>query len=140
MFDTGIGDIFSARIAGNVLDDELRGSLEFAASVAGAKTIVVLGHTQCGAVKGACDGVQLGHLTETLSHLRPALAAARDVPGTHDGTNAEFVGRVAGENGRLTAKAVLERSAILRELVEQGELSVSAAIYDVSSGRVSFLD
>ena len=140
VFDTGIGDVFSARIAGNVLDDDLLGSLEFAAEVAGAKAIVVLGHTQCGAVKGACDGVQLGHLTEALSHMRPALAVAARVPGAHDSTNAEYVHRVTEANARLTAEAILARSEILRRRAEQGQLTVVAAIYDVASGRVTFLD
>ncbi len=135
VFDTGIGDVFSARIAGNALDDELLGSLEFAIKVAGAKAIVVLGHTHCGAIKGACDGVQLGHLSETLSLLRPALEAARDVPVPHDSTNAGYVQQVTEENARLTAKAILARSEILRGLAEQGKLAVVAAIYDVSDRR-----
>lgn len=140
VFDTGIGDVFAARVAGNVLDEELLGSLEFATSVAGAKAIVVLGHTQCGAVKGACDGVQLGHLTQTLSHLAPAVAAAKEqVPAPHDARNATFVGRVTELNAEMTARAMTERSPILRGLVEQGKLKIVPAVYDVSSGRVEFL-
>ncbi len=140
VFDTGIGDVFAARIAGNVLDDELLGSLEFATGVAGAKAIVVLGHTECGAVKGACDGVRMGHLTQTLSHLEPAVAAARaQLPPPHDAKNPAFVREVVDLNAELTAKAMTERSPILRGLVEQGKLKIVPAVYDVSSGRVTFL-
>lgn len=139
VFDTGIGDVFAARIAGNVLDDELLGSLEFATGVAGAKVIVVLGHTECGAVKGACDGVKMGHLTQTLSHLEPALAAARaKVPPPHDAKNGSFVRTVTDLNAQLTAKAMTERSPILRGLVEQGKLKIVPAVYDVSTGHVTF--
>lgn len=140
VFDAGIGDIFVARIAGNVLDDDLLGSLEFATKVAGAKAIVVLGHTQCGAVKGACDGVRLGHLTRTLAHLDPAVAAAKgDVAPPHDGSNPAFVGRVTELNAKLTAAAMLERSPILRALADEGRLVVVPAVYDLSTGRVAFL-
>ena len=140
VFDTGIGDVFSARIAGNVLTDELLGSLEFAAQVVGAKLIVVLGHTECGAVKGACDGVKLGHLTGTLALIAPALAAASGVSGPHDASNAEYVRHVTEANVRLSARALLERSAILRELEKSGDLRVAPALYDVATGRVTFLE
>lgn len=140
VFDTAIGDVFAARIAGNVLDDDLLGSLEFATSVAGAKAIVVLGHTECGAVKGACDGVQLGHLTQTLSHLAPAVTAARQqIPAPHDAKNPAFVTRVTDLNAELTAKAMTERSPILRDLVAQGKLKIVPAVYELSTGRVRFL-
>lgn len=140
VFDAGIGDVFAARIAGNVLDDDLLGSLEFATEVAGAKLIVVLGHTECGAAKGACDGVQMGHLTQTLSLLEPAVTAARrQVPPPHDGKNAAFVREVVELNAQLTAQAMTERSPILRALVEQGRLQIVPAVYDVSTGRVTFL-
>jgi len=140
VFDTGIGDVFSSRTAGNAADDEILGGLEFATKVSGARLIVVLGHTQCGAVKGACDGVRLGHLTETLALLGPALAASKDVPGPHDSSNPAYVQRVTEENVRLTARSLLKNSEILRELAEQGRLRVVPALYDVASGRVSFLE
>ena len=140
VFDTGIGDIFSSRTAGNVADDEILGGLEFATKVAGARLIVVLGHTQCGAVKGACDGVRLGHLTATLALVGPALAASNGVAGPHDSSNPAYVQRVTEENVRLTARSVIEHSEILGELVEQGRLRVVPALYDVASGRVSFLE
>ena len=140
VFDAGLGDVFSARIAGNVLDDELLGSLEFATRVAGARAVVVLGHTSCGAVKGACDGVQLGHLTQTLALLQPALEACRDVPGPHDSSNGEYVRRVTEANVRLVSDALVERSPLLADLVRDGVLRIVPALYDVSDGRVSFLD
>lgn len=140
VFDTGIGDIFSTRTAGNVADPVILGGLEFATKVAGARLIVVLGHTQCGAVKGACDGVQLGHLTETLSLLSPALAEARDVPGPHDAKNTAYVQHVTEANVRLTARRLAAESPILRELVEQERLRIVPALYDVASGRVSFFE
>jgi len=140
VFDTGIGDVFAARIAGNVPDDEVLGSLEFATQVAGARLVVVLGHTACGAVKGACDGVKLGHLTELLAQLAPAIAASKDVPGPHDSSNPDFVQHVTEANVRLTTKALRERSEILRELAAGGRLKVVGAIYDVASGRVTFLE
>lgn len=140
VFDTGIGDIFSARIAGNAFDDELLGSLEFATKAAGARLIVVLGHTQCGAVKGACDGVELGHLTQTLALLRPAIEASKDVAGPHDSSNAEYVKHVTEMNVRLTARALLERSEILAGLEKEGRLKVVPALYEVETGRVRFLE
>lgn len=140
VFDAGIGDLFVARIAGNTVDEELLGSLEFATKVAGARLIVVLGHTQCGAVKGACDGVQLGALTRTLALLEPAVAAAREtVRGKHDSSNAEFVAAATEANVRLGARAMVERSAILSQLVREGRLRVVPAIYEIETGRVRFL-
>lgn len=140
IFDAGIGDLFAARIAGNVADEELLGSLEFATKVAGARLIVVLGHTQCGAVLGACDGVEMGSLTRTLALLDPALAAARaEVSGKHDSSNPAFVAHVTEANVRLGARSLVERSPILAELVRDGRLRVVPALYDVETGRVEFL-
>jgi carbonic anhydrase len=139
LFDAGIGDLFAARIAGNAVDDELLGSLEFAAKAAGARVIVVLGHTGCGAVKGACDGVEMGSLTKTLALLRPAIDASKDVPGPHDSSNAAYVAHVTEANVRLGARALLERSPILAGLVKEGRLAVVPALYDVDTGRVEWL-
>jgi carbonic anhydrase len=140
IFDTGIGDLFVARIAGNAVDEELLGSLEFATKVAGARLIVVLGHTHCGAVMAACDGVQMGSLTRTLALLEPAVAAARKVaPGKHNSSNPAFVAQVTEFNVRLGARVLVERSPIIADLVREGRLRVVPAIYDVASGRVEFL-
>jgi carbonic anhydrase len=137
VFDQGIGDIFSARIAGNFASTDLIGSLEFTAKLAGAKLIVVLGHTECGAIKGACDNAQLGSLTQTLSNLAPAVYAVTGVPGARSSKNEAFVRAVTQANVRLTVAALTERSAVLRELVQEGRLRVVGAMYDVATGRVS---
>jgi len=139
VFDQGIGDVFTARIAGNFVNTDILGSMEFATAVAGAKLIVVLGHTECGAVKGACDGVELGNLTHTLSNLSPALYAAGEVEGSRTSKNPAFVSAVAHANVELTVANVLERSRVLRELHEQGELLVVGAMHDVATGEVTFL-
>lgn len=140
VFDQGIGDLFSARIAGNFASTDIIGSLEFTTKLAGAKLIVVLGHSECGAIKGACDHAQLGNLTQTLSNLAPAVYAVADVPGERNSKNAAFVQAVAEENVRLTVDALNERSAVLRELVSRDQLAVVGAMYDVKTGRVSFSD
>ena len=138
VFDQGIGDIFSARIAGNFANTDIIGSFEFATLLAGARAIVVLGHTECGAIKGACDGAQLGNLTHTLSNLAPAVYAVTEVEGGRSSANAAYVQAVADENVRLTVEALTERSAVLRELVEDGKLEIVGAMYDVATGEVDF--
>jgi len=138
VFDQGIGDLFSARIAGNFVDDEILGSLEFASKLAGARLIVVLGHTQCGAIKGACDGATLGNLTTTLSHLRPAVDAVTDVPGPRNSKNAAFVEAVMHMNVRLAVEAIRKRSPVLDEMAARGEIAIVGAIYDVATGKVTF--
>lgn len=139
VFDQGVGDIFSARIAGNFVNTDILGSMEFAAAVAGSRVIVVLGHSECGAVKGACDGVQMGNLTHTLANLGPALYA---VEGFEDrsAANGQFVAAVTEANVRLTTQAILDRSSVLRQRVESGELMVVGAIHDVATGAVTWLD
>ena len=140
VFDKGVGDVFSARVAGNFVNTDMLGSLEFAAAVAGSKVIVVLGHTECGAVKGACDHVQLGNLTSTLANLAPALYAVGDVEGERSSANKAFVQAVAEENVRQTVRQIVDRSPVLRERVAAGELVVIGAMHDVHSGVVTFFD
>lgn len=141
IFDLGVGDAFVARVAGNFVDEEILGSLEFASAVAGSRVILVLGHTECGAVKGACDGVELGHLTATLAQIRPALEA---VPGgdfsPRSSKNRDFVRAVTHANVRLTVEEILRESAVLRGLHEEGRLLVVGAIYDVATGEVDLLE
>ena len=139
VFDQGIGDIFSPRIAGNFVDEELLGSMEFAAAVAGSKALVVLGHTECGAVKGACDDVKLGNLTRTLAAIRPAVEAVEGFEGERTSKNKAFVDAVTHENVRQTVDNIIERSPVLAELVEGGKLKVVGAVYDVGTGKVTFL-
>jgi len=138
VFDQGIGDVFVGRVAGNYIDTDLLGSLEFATGVVGAKVIVVLGHTDCGAVKGACDGVQLGSLTHTLSNLAPAIYAVQGIEGSRTSGNAEYVSAVSHANVDLNVKSIGERSRVIADLVAAGELQIVGAMYDVATGRVIF--
>ena len=138
IFDQGIGDIFSARIAGNFVNDEIIGSLEFASRVAGSRLIVVLGHTECGAVKGACDDVVMGNLTQTLASIKPAVAAVTGHDSDRSSKNMAFVKAVTGKNVELTVQRILERSPILRDMVNKGELEIVGAMYDVHTGKVTF--
>jgi carbonic anhydrase len=140
VFDQGLGDIFSPRIAGNVVTPELLGSMEFAAAVAGSKAIVVLGHTACGAVKGACDGVEMGNLTSNLAHIHEAVEAVPTASGPRDSSNTEWVNQVAEKNVSLTVAKILRDSPVLKGLVDQGKLTVIGAMYDVATGEVDFLD
>src|SRR5688572_1218733 len=140
VFDQRIGDIFSARIAGNVAEDDVVGSAEFAITLAGAKLIVVLGHSECGAVKGAIDGVELGKLTHLLQRIRPAVEANSNAPGEHTSKNKAFVQQVAITNVRLAAQILEQESPILRDLVAQDRLRIVAAMHDVASGRITFLE
>jgi carbonic anhydrase len=140
VFDQGIGDVFNARIAGNFVNTDILGSLEFAAKVAGSKTIVVMGHTQCGAVKGACDHVKLGNLTPMLENIEPALNAVTDITEDRNSKNADFVQAVADANVTLTIAKIKSDSEILNEMYENGEISIVGAMYDVSSGKVTFVD
>ena len=140
VFDQGIGDLFSIRIAGNFVNDDILGSLEFACKIAGAKVIVVMGHTSCGAVKGACDNARLGHLTSMLENIRPAVESVKEPrdPKLRNSKNSEFVDGVAQRNVELAINDIRTRSSILREMEEAGEISIHGAMYDVVSGAVSF--
>ena len=132
--------VFDQRIAGNFVNSDILGSMEFATAVAGPKVIVVLGHTSCGAVKGACDNVELGNLTHTLSNLMPAVYSVTDVEGPRASSNTDFVNAVAHENVEITVQNILDRSPVMQQLVEDGELLVVGAMHDVATGRVSFYD
>jgi carbonic anhydrase len=138
VFDQGIGDIFSARIAGNFVNSDILGSMEFACKVAGAKAIVVLGHTKCGAIMGACDNVQLGNLTGMLSNLMPAVEAVPAPAEGRSSQNAEFVQQVADKNVELTIEAIKKQSPVLNEMLESGEIAIVGAMYDVETGVVNF--
>ncbi len=141
VFDKGVGDIFSARVAGNFVNADLLGSLEFATAIAGSRVVVVLGHTECGAVKGACDHVEMGNLTHTLSNIAPAVYAVRDdVAGPYTSSNPTFVQAVAHENVERTVHDMVERSSVMRGLVEEGKLIVVGAMHDVSTGEVEFFE
>ena len=138
IFDQGLGDVFSIRIAGNVVNTDILGSMEFACKVAGSKLIVVLGHTKCGAVKGACDHVEMGNLTELLSKLQPAVYEEQITKEERSSKNPEFVENVAEINVKRTVKSVLQRSHILAEMIENGEIGIIGAMYNVETGAVEF--
>lgn len=138
VFDQGLGDIFSCRIAGNVLNEDILGSMEFACKVAGAKVIVVLGHTKCGAVRGACDDVKLGNLTKLLHKIEDAIAIEAETLVNRTSQNEEFVERVARLNVLLVKRQITERSPILAEMIENSEIALVGGMYDVNSGAVEF--
>lgn len=136
IFDQGLGDIFSVRIAGNVLNEDILGSMEFACKVAGAKIVLVLGHTRCGAVKGACDHVELGHLTGLLHKIKPAIEQTPYV----NGTKYSFADAVAVTNVNLVMDEIAERSPILRQMVEDEQIAIVGGMYNVETGVVEFYE
>ncbi len=142
IFDQGLGDVFSARIAGNFVNEDILGSLEFACAVAGAKLVVVLGHSACGAIKGACDHVELGHLTQMLAKIGPAVdSVASGYKGDDcSSQNEEFVEAVAAENVKRAVSGIAQRSTVLRDLLDKGDIDIVGGMYDVSSGAVAFID
>jgi carbonic anhydrase len=140
IFDQGIGDVFNARVAGNIVNEDILGSLEFASKVAGSKVIVVLGHTSCGAVKGACDDAQLGNLTGLLAKIKPAVAAVPDDGKARSSKNYAFVDKVAEANVHMTVQTIRDKSPVLKEMESKGEVVIVGAMYDVANGKVSFYD
>ena len=138
VFDQGLGDIFSIRIAGNVITQHILGSLEYATAVAGSKLILVLGHTGCGAIKGACDNVKLGHLTTLLEKIQPAVTLETTTIGNRTGDNDSFVNKVAMLNVKNSVKQITEYSLIIKELVANGSIGIVPAMYDVKTGKVTF--
>ncbi len=142
IFDQGLGDIFSIRVAGNIVNTDILGCMEFACKVAGSKLIVVLGHTKCGAVKGACDHVEMGNLTELLSKLQPSVYAERTTVEyeKRNSKNQEFVENVSSINVRRSVKSIIERSFIIEQMVENGEIGVVGAMYNIETGKVEFYE
>jgi carbonic anhydrase len=142
VFDQGLGDIFSVRIAGNFVNSDILGSMEFACKLAGTKLIVVLGHTACGAIKGACDDARLGNLTGMLAKIKPAVKAVTEPqdPNLRNSNNSEFVDNVAAKNVQLTIDRILEESDVLAEMEKNGEIKIVGAIYDVNTGAVNFFE
>jgi carbonic anhydrase len=138
IFDVGIGDMFSARIAGNVINDDLLGSLEFACAVAGAKTIVLFGHTACGAIKGAIDDVEMGNLTGLLARVKPAISGTK-FTGERSSKNAAYVDAVARTNVLLGLDGIRRRSPILADLEKKGTIQIVGGMYDLATGSVEFL-
>lgn len=140
IFDQGLGDIFSIRIAGNVINEDILGSMEFGCKVAGSKFILVLGHKKCGAIKGACDHVELGHLSTLLSKIEPAVQEETATKENRTSGNAEFVENVARINVVRSVQDILNRSSILQEMVDEGKIGIGGAMYDVTTGDVEFYE
>ena len=142
VFDQGIGDIFSVRIAGNFVNQDILGSMEFASKLAGTKLIVVMGHTACGAVKGACDDAKLGNLTSMLEKIKPAVEAVKfpEDLSLRNSSNSDFVNEVAVKNVQLTIDRILIESEVLSEMYQKNEIGIIGAMYDISSGAVEFFD
>ncbi|MCH4553905.1 carbonic anhydrase family protein [Aestuariibaculum lutulentum] len=140
VFDQGLGDIFSVRIAGNFVNEDILGSMEFACKLAGTKLIVVLGHTSCGAVKGACDDAKLGNLTAMLSKIKPAVEEVTEPsdPSLRNSKNSEFVDNVAQKNVLLTIDRIRKESEVLNEMEQKGEIMIVGAMYDINTGEVTF--
>ncbi|SNR53035.1 carbonic anhydrase family protein [Lutibacter flavus] len=142
VFDQGLGDIFSVRIAGNFVNEDILGSMEFACKLAGTELIVVLGHTSCGAVKGACDDAKLGNLTSMLAKIKPAVEAIKEPkdPNLRNSKNSEFVDNVATKNVQLTIDRILKESPVLAEMQSKGEIKIVGAMYDINTGAVDFFE
>lgn len=139
VFDQGIGDIFNVRIAGNFVNDDILGSLEFACKLAGSKIVVVMGHTSCGAVKGACDHAKLGNLTQMLNKIMPAVNAVTTSPGQpRNSSNIEFVNNVSQKNVEMTVQNIKDQSPVLKEMYDDGEIDIVGAMYDIKTGKVTF--
>ena len=140
IFDQGLGDVFSVRIAGNIVNTDILGSMEFACKVAGSKLIVVLGHSKCGAVKGACDHVEMGNLTELLSKIQPAVYQEKETQDNRNASNPVFVENVAEINVKRNVKNIIERSFILEQMIENGEIGIVGAMHNIETGKVTFYE
>lgn len=140
IFNLAIGDAFNARVAGNFLNTDIAGSMEYACKVAGAKVILVMGHTNCGAVKGAIDNVQLGNLTSMLKNIKPAIEAVQNIEGERNSKNKAFVNAVARKNVLLTMQDIQKTSPVLKEMEDKGGIIIAGSMYDVETGKVEFFD
>ncbi|MDA6071042.1 carbonic anhydrase family protein [Flavobacterium sp. AC] len=140
IFDQGLGDIFSIRIAGNILNEDILGSMEFATKMAGTKVLIILGHTNCGAITGACNHVEMGNLTTLLHKIQPAILNEKTTKENRDGSNADFVKNVTEINVHLTIERVRKESPIIAELEQQEKIKIIGALYDVETGKVKFYE
>jgi carbonic anhydrase len=141
IFDQGLGDVFSTRVAGNIVNDDILGSMEYACSVAGSKLIVILGHTHCGAIKGACAEIKLDHLTGLLEKIQPSVDCVCSQHNiTAIGNDDVLIQAVSKENVMLMVKQVKQRSPLLNNLYQLGKIDIVGAMYDIETGRVLFYD
>ncbi len=138
IFDQGLGDVFSIRIAGNILNEDILGSMEFATKVVGTKVILVLGHTKCGAIVGACNHVEMGNLTTLLNKIQPAIFNEKTTLELRDGSNVSFVNNVTEINVHLTIERIRRESPIIAEMEQQGQIIIVGGLYNVESGEVKF--
>lgn len=138
IFDQGLGDIFSIRIAGNILNEDILGSMEFATKVVGTKVIIVLGHTKCGAIVGACNNVKMGNLTGLLEKVIPAIESEQSTLTDRNGSNPSFVNNVTKLNVKLTIDRIRKESQIIYDLEQQKDIKIIGAVYDVDNGKVDF--
>jgi len=140
LFNLRIGDIFNARVAGNIIDQDIAGSMEYACKVAGSKIILVMGHSNCGAVKGAIDQVEMGNLSQLLAKIKPAIDPVHDVEGERTTKNSSFVKAVAKMNVMMTIENIRNISPLLKEMEDNKEINILGAMYDVETGSVEFFD
>jgi len=140
IFDQGLGDIFSIRIAGNILNEDILGSMEFACKIAGSKLIVVLGHTKCGAIEYACNNIVLGNITNLLNKIKPAIQLETETKAERNGNNRVFMNNVTTNNVHLTVKKIKEQSTLLAELEASGEIKIIGGLYDLDTGLVTFFE
>jgi len=140
VFDAGIGDLFVGRVAGNIVDEDMLGSMEYGCKVAGARLIVVLGHEACGAVKAAADGEELGNITGLLARIKPALQQSQGIPGDHTSKNAAFIASVVQHNIRNSIQEIKAESPVLKEMVDKGQIKIVGAYYHLATGEVTFFE
>jgi carbonic anhydrase len=140
IFDQGLGDVFSIRVAGNVVNEDILGSMEFATKVVGTKVILVLGHTKCGAINGACNNVEMGHLTGLLNRIKPAIERETTIQENRSANNPDFVSKVTAMNVNVSIEQIRAQSEIIAELEREGKLKLAGGLYDVESGKVTFYE
>jgi len=140
VFDQGIGDVFALRIAGNIQNDDILGSMEFGTELTGAKLIAVIGHTSCGAIRGACQQAKLGHLTSLLQKITPAINQAAKEQNTHDCTQSAYINQIAKDNVLMVMKQIQNNSPVIAKLVQEGKLKIVGGMQDLSTGEVTFFD
>lgn len=140
IFDQGLGDIFSIRIAGNILNEDILGSMEFACKISGSKLIVVLGHTKCGAIEGACNNIVLGNITTLLNKIKPAMELETETVKERNGNNKTFMKNVTVNNIFLSVQKIKEQSSILREMEQANQIKIIGGLYDLDTGQVTFYE
>jgi carbonic anhydrase len=140
VFNKGIGDLFVARVAGNIVNEDILGSMEYGCKVSGAKLIVVIGHTECGAIKSAIDNVKLGNITALLSKIKPAVDSTQSFSGEKISKNKDYFDAVCKKNVQLTIANITQRSEILRDMKQKSAIKIVGAIYDMATGKVTFME